>query len=404
MFNFLNNNEKFFVIDVGSHKVAGISFEFKDNVPSIMSMEHQKSRGINQNKFNNVDELSLAINKVYKRISKGYKKNEVFCSITDPKVFTKKIKTEINSGRLGISRKEIRKIFRKSITESKVHGKDLIYTSPNDFILDDKNLVSDPLGKVCSKLCLVSFNIFASHYYTDKLRTSFEKKKINIKNFFDSGVASSIACVSENEKKEGVICIDIGCETTKVVVYMKNNLIYAENFTLGGNNVSLDLSHGLQISDEAAELAKIKYGTVVAPFNEKVELELDSNKRKLISKNLLYGIIKPRYDEILEIIRDKVFDNIYARVAINSVVLTGGASKIFGLKNICENIFNRKTRIATNLIKNSFFYDKPEFSTLIGMIKLVKDFKLLNQVPDISQNKIYKVMDRIDTWIEESYI
>ena len=51
-----------------------------------------------------------------------------------------------------------------------------------------------------------------------------------------------------------------------------------------------------------------------------------------------------------------------------------------------------------------FFYDKPEFSTLIGMIKLVKDFKLLNQVPDISQNKIYKVMDRIDTWIEESYI
>ena len=222
--------------------------------------------------------------------------------------------------------------------------------------------------------------------------------------FFVLVVASSIACVSENEKKEGVICIDIGCETTKVVVYMKNNVIYAENFTLGGNNVSLDLSHGLQISDEAAELAKIKYGTVVAPFNEKVELELDSNKRKLISKNLLYGIIKPRYDEILEIIRDKVFDNIYARVAINSVVLTGGASKIFGLKNICENIFNRKTRIATNLIKNSFFYDKPEFSTLIGMIKLVKDFKLLNQVPDISQNKIYKVMDRIDTWIEESYI
>ena len=37
---------------------------------------------------------------------------------------------------------------------------------------------------------------------------------------------------------------------------MKNNLIYAENFTLG-NNVSLDLSHGLRISDKATEQQKL---------------------------------------------------------------------------------------------------------------------------------------------------
>ena len=32
--------------------------------------------------------------------------------------------------------------------------------------------------------------------------------------------------------------------------------------------------------------------------------------KKIIGKNLLYGIIRPRYDEIFEIIRDKIFDNI----------------------------------------------------------------------------------------------
>ena len=69
--------------------------------------------------------------------------------------------------------------------------------------------------------------------------------------------------------------------------------------------------------------------------------EIDSKRRKLISKNLLYGIIKPRYEEILEIIRDKIFNDINARLDIKSVVLTGGASKIFGIKNISENIFNR---------------------------------------------------------------
>ena len=72
-----------------------------------------------------------------------------------------------------------------------------------------------------------------------------------------------------------------------------------------------------------------------------------------------------RYDEILEIVRDKVFDNINARIAIKSIVLTGGASKIFGIKNICENIFNRKTRVVKNISGNNSLIDRPEFSTLL---------------------------------------
>ena len=112
------------------------------------------------------------------------------------------------------------------------------------------------------------------------------------------------------------------------------------------------------------------------PFNEKIEIDLDSKKKKNISMNLLYGIIKPRYEEILEIIRDNVFDEIHTRVGIKSVVLTGGASKIYGLKTLCENILNRKTRIGQIENSSSFFYCKPEFSTLLGMINLINNQRI----------------------------
>jgi cell division protein FtsA len=145
------------------------------------------------------------------------------------------------------------------------------------------------------------------------------------------------------------------------------------------------------------------YGSVVAPFNEKVEIEIDSKRRKLISKNLLYGIIKPRYEEILEIIRDRIFDDINARLNIKSVVLTGGASKIFGIKNISENIFNRKAKVGKNLIGDISSQEKPEFSTLMGIIKLANDFFMYNQIPNKSSSKVSVIMDKIDNWIEESY-
>ena len=127
-------------------------------------------------------------------------------------------------------------------------------------------------------------------------------------------------------------------------------------------------------------------------------------KKKIVNKNLIYGVIKPRYDEILEIVRDKVFDNINTRIAIKSIVLTGGASKIFGIKNVCENIFNRKTRVIKNLSDNNSFIDRPEFSTIFGMIKLVNQFQLNNQTPKFSNNRFTKILDKIDNWIEESYV
>ena len=145
------------------------------------------------------------------------------------------------------------------------------------------------------------------------------------------------------------------------------------------------------------------HGTITPTFNERVEIDINTNKRKVINKNLLYGIIKPRYEEILEIIRDNLFDDIYARVGIKSIVLTGGASKIFGIENLCENIFNRKVRIGQIVDNKSFFFNKPEFSTLLGLIKLSNNPESFSYLSETNNKKLSTIYDKLDNWIEESY-
>ena len=403
MFKFLKNNKQYIVIDAGSHKIAAIAFQIFDNKPFINQIEHHKSKGIKNNHLTDINAFSSVVKLLIKKISNKKMKKEFFCNITDPNLLVKKKRTDINSGKLGISKKEVRKIYIKSLNEAVEKNKYLIHSNPNNFILDEKTLTNNPFGKKCNKLSLVSFNIFVNDFYIKNLGSSFEKNKINIKKFFESGIASSMSSLTEEEKNNGVVCIDIGGNTTKIVVYLENNIIFVENLALAGNNVTTDLSHGLQICEETAELTKIMYGSVVSPFNERIEINLDSRKKKIVNKNLIYGVIKPRYDEILEIVRDKVFDNINTRIAIKSIVLTGGASKIFGIKNICESIFNRKTRVIKSISEYNSFIDRPEFSTSFGMIKLVKQFHLNNQIPKFSNNKLTKMIDKIDNWIEESY-
>ena len=126
-------------------------------------------------------------------------------------------------------------------------------------------------------------------------------------------------------------------------------------------------------------------------------------ENKLISRNLLFGLIKPRYEEIFEILRDNIFDDLYARVSIKSLVITGGASKIYGITNISESIFNRKVRVGSVSNKQSFFYNKPEFSTLLGLIKLAQESKNYEYSNKLIQNNFFTAFDKLENWIEESY-
>ena len=118
MFKFLKNNKQYIVIDAGSHKIALIAFQILDNKPFINHIEHHKSKGIKNNQLIDINEFSSVIKLLINKISNKSMKKEFFCNITDPNLLIKKKKTDINSGKLGISKKEVRKIYRKSLNEA----------------------------------------------------------------------------------------------------------------------------------------------------------------------------------------------------------------------------------------------------------------------------------------------
>ena len=326
-----------------------------------------------------------------------------FSNITDINSIQKKTLCRMKSGKLGVTKKDVRKIFKKSLIESKIKGKGIIHSFPLNFILDENKVVDNPVGEKCEKLGISSLNLMVDNLLIDSLKSCFKEIDIEINNYFDSGIASALSILTEYEKNEGVASIDIGALTTKVVVMNANKVIYSNVIPLGGSNVTNDLFKGLEISKESAETAKILNGTLSPNFNDKIEISIDSKNKKLINKNILSGIIKPRYEEILEIVRDNIFDNIYTRVSIKSIVISGGAGKIYGLNELSENIFNRKTRIATFDMKDSYFQNKPEFSTLLGLIKLARDYKKFEFTNKILSSKVHNAIDKLDNWIEESY-
>ena len=405
MLNLIKKKKKFCVFDIGTDKVVCILFRVENNKPIILGMDHQKSVGFMNGTLIDDNKLSENIHRAFKTsLPKGSNiSNFIFFSnITDKSLITRKSYIEVDTGKLSITKKDVRKIFKKSVSESKLKGKYLIHSEPTHFRVNDK-ISENPIGIESKKLGISSFNLMVDNKLQDRYQKCFKEKKIEITSFFETGVASAIGNLSELEKKEGVASIDIGSTSTKVTVFKDNKIAYSNIIRLGGENVTNDISKGLSISIESAEHTKIVNGTLTLPFNEKIEINTNKNINKEISKNFLYGIIKPRYEEILEIIRDDLFDDLYARVSIKSVVLSGGASKIFGISDLSESIFNRKIRIGGVNDKSSYFFNKPEFSTILGLIKLAKDNKKYEYSNVLKKGNIITAFDKLENWIEESY-
>ncbi len=406
MLKLLPNKKKYCVFDIGTDKLVCLFFRIQNGKPFILGMDHQKSIGfLNNNKIDNGKLSTIISQTLRKSLPKNTKINdyEYFSNITDINTVTKKKFSEMDSIKLGITKKDVRRVFKKSILESRIKGKHLIHSYPINFRIDNNKIINDPIGQKCEKLGICLFNIYTCSKLFQSISECFKNQKINIKSFFDSGVASAKANLTDNEKKEGVACIDLGSKTSKVTVFIDDKIVYTNVIPVGGEHVTSDISKGLDISIESSEHAKIFYGTLSPPFNERIAINSRHFKDKLISRNLLFGIIKPRYEEIFEILRDNIFDDIYARVSIKSLVITGGASKIYGLSGISESIFNRKVRIGSVSDKKSFFYNKPEFSTLLGLIKLAQESKDYNYSNELIRNNFFTVFDKLENWIEESY-
>lgn len=406
MLNLLSKNKNYCVFDIGMDKIACLLFQVENKKSIIAGMDYQKSTGVNNNSVKDDVKLSETISKALRNTiprKLNIKNINFFCNITDTKLITKKNYCSLDSNKFSLTKKDIRRIFKKSILDSKVKGKQLIHSYPLNFRIDENRVVSDPVGEKCKKFGMSSFNIMVNQKYLNQLDRCFKGHRINIKSFFDTGIASSVANISKIEKKNGVACIDIGHSSSKLTVFINDNIVYCNVLPIGGFHVTNDIAKGLDVSLEFAEHTKVVHGTLAPPFDEKFIINSNQIKRKVISKNLLYGIMRPRYEEILEIIRDYIFDDIYARVSIKSIVITGGASKVFGISNLSERIFNRKIRIGNISDKKSFFYNKPEFSTLIGLMRLSQDEKSYKYTNELAKNNLFNTFDKLENWIEESY-
>ena len=235
-------------------------------------------------------------------------------------------------------------------------GREVLHAQPVNFALDHRSGLTDPRGQIGNDLSVDMHVLSVDATSVRNLLFCIKRCDLEPAGFVSSAYASGLSSLVEDEQELGAACIDLGGGTTGISIFIKRHMIYADTVPLGGDHVTLDISKGLQVPMATAERIKTFYGGVVATgMDDREMIEIGGNTgdwehdRRKVSRAELIGIMRPRVEEILEEVRERLNAAGFEHLPSQQIVLTGGASQIPGLDGLAPRILGQQVRIGNPL-------------------------------------------------------
>jgi cell division protein FtsA len=147
--------------------------------------------------------------------------------------------------------------------------------------------------------------------------------------------------VSQEEREQGCLLIDIGGELTHFALYCRGRLRQSGVVPLGGNHVTRDLAYVLGVDPKEAEVLK---RTTASALRSKVLPHGGSPTASTVDspsaiQTRVAAVCEPRQQEILEHVASGLQWGVTRPALAAGIILTGGGSRIPGTVELAEQVF-----------------------------------------------------------------
>ena len=367
-------------LDIGTHKICTIVAEVDEEVVRILGAGVQRSQGMSRGQVVDINLLSSAIQASIREAerSSGHRIGSALVSVAGRHVSSHTNRKQTGTDRnMRIRAEDVARVMDEASNYAHGNDREILHIIPRRFILDNDNVVSNPIGMYSYSLTVDTHIVIASKTALANLEHAVEMAGIRVDDFVLNPLASGDAVLTADEMKEGVVIIDIGGGTTDMAIFIDGVAWYMAVIATGGYQVTSDLVYLLNVPFDVAENIKRNEGHAqpdVVQYAPDVPIQPFGNGEiEYTSKYEIAQWIEARLTEILETVQKQIRNSGYAGNLPAGAVLTGGASQIPGLLELARSVLEMPVRIgepegvighmSTDLMN-------PSYSTSIGLLKV----------------------------------
>jgi cell division protein FtsA len=378
------------VLDVGTSKIACLVAELlpvesletlrgRTHLARIIGIGHQRSLGMKGGIIVDLEAAEGAIRHAVHAAERMAKCEiqSVIVNLTGGRLGSQHFEASVGVRGGSVMASDVHRVLETASAHSLRPGRAVLHALPTGFSLDQQANIVEPAGMIGEKLGVDLHVVTAEAAAARNLMLAVERCHLGIEAVIATPYAAGLSALVDDEAEMGVVVVDMGGGTTSVGVFSHGHLVHVDALAVGGHHVTMDIARGLTTRVAAAERLKTLYGSAIATSSDDRDMiavhQVDEDERDIphhLPKSHLVRIIKPRIEEIIELVRDRLKTAGFTAQAGRRVVLTGGASQLVGLPDVARKILQGQVRIGRPLgIKGLPEAAKgPAFSAAVGLL------------------------------------
>jgi len=371
-------------LDIGSSKVACFIAELDEFYnPQILGYGQHLSTGLKRGMIVDMDRTEQAIREAVHAAEDmaGVELSGVIVSLGGLH-----LKSQLTDGLVVLNQQDITdadlfKVIDVARARQIDSDRQIVHAQATKYQLDNQNDIRDPRGMTGSRLEADVHIITAATSAIRNVVRCVERANLEVQDVVVQPIASALATIVPDERELGVAMIDIGGGTCDVAMYAEGALVYTAVIPVGGQHITADIARGLSTPLTSAERIKILHGHAMAgqiAHDDSFEVPMvgDENGPAIkpepvhMTKSALAGIIQPRAEEMLEMVRAKIESSGFEAAIGRRVVLTGGGSLLNGMRQLSEVVLDKSVRLArpTGVQGLTDLSGTPQFATGVGLV------------------------------------
>src|SRR6516225_2440013 len=378
-------------LDVGTSKICCLIaktspapdwFEGKGEAVQfeVLGFDHTRAEGLKAGMVAHLDSAEACIRSAVDAAERmaGVTVEDVHVSVTCGRLRSESFSASVALPSGAVREDDILRLLAGGRQYAARDKRSVLHALPTSYRIDENSGISEPQGMCGERLSVELHAVTADEVAMRNIMLCVERCHLGVASLVAAPYASALSVITPDEAKFGVACIDFGAGTTTLSVFDDGHFIHADGIALGGNAITTDIARTLGAPLEHAERLKTLHGSAFATISDEREIitfpSVGEGQRGLmnqITKAQLAVIIRPRVEEILDLMRRRLATCAHASEAAQTIVLTGGGSQLTGLSELVSNMFGRPVRLGRPHAINGLpdGGTGPDFSSAVGLLK-----------------------------------
>ncbi|MFT6557518.1 MULTISPECIES: cell division protein FtsA [Sneathiella] len=402
-------------LDIGTTKICCFVAVEETSGLRVKGIGHQVARGLRAGSITNMEMAEESIRSAVDAAERmaGETIREVYLSVSAGQPASQTVEVEMSLAGQEIGERDLQRTLKEAKASYNPENRTVIHALPVGYNVDGNRGIRDPRGMYGENLGVSMHMVSILNSQYRNMINCVERCHLSVAKVVSAPYASGLASLVQDEMDLGVTVIDLGGGSTSFAVFYDGEMVFNEVIPVGSAHVSNDIARGLSTTLSNAERMKTLYGSAISSPADEKELidvpligEADHEVANHVPRSMLVGIIKPRIEEILELVRDRLSQSGFEKVAGRRAVLVGGGSQLAGVQELASRILDKQVRMGKPMRVKSLAdaTGGPAFATAAGLLSFAVKENFDDHANLLIGDKTPKNrLLRIGNWFKENF-